>query len=201
MSENTEPEEGLSPFPTHVFRNNTNTLLALTDDQPEAETHTCRHLYSSYSDTEVHLVVATDKDVHQTEDWCAELFESFPSTLDIVSTDIRSNDQTHFTDGTITTVKQYNATEFGLELSTLIEDSKTDQLTVLCFQSLTDFLRINDPEVTFRFLHILGQKIDQNDGQAHYHIDPSKVENKVLETLINVLDAAVTYDGESWRIA
>lgn len=189
------------PQPPHELQNNDNTLLVFPESQEECESYLCRDLFSNQQSERLHVVVATDKDIYGVQSWCEKTFLNLPRRVDIASTNTQSMQQDHFTDGEVNIVHESDITEFGLTVSGLLSQTGEHIPTVLCFQPLTSFLTINGTEMTFKFLHILTGRIKQQDNvQAHYHINPEGINNNDLQTIFTIFDNAVTYDGEKWQV-
>lgn len=60
---------------------------------------------------------------------------------------------------------------------------------VFCFDSLTVLLQYAELERTFRFLHVLVGRLRQRGIEAHFHLDPSTQDERVLKTVASLFDA------------
>jgi hypothetical protein len=78
---------------------------------------------------------------------------------------------------------------------------------VVCFDSLTDLLATNDPEVVFQFCHVLSGRLESVDAVAHFHLDPNAhgqqlqltFEQIFDETLVEEIDVEHLVPGGSSR--
>jgi len=58
----------------------------------------------------------------------------------------------------------------------------------VCVDGLTDLLAVNDPEDVFQFTHALTQRLDAVDAVAHFHVDPTAHDEKLLRTFEKVFE-------------
>jgi hypothetical protein len=78
---------------------------------------------------------------------------------------------------------------------------------VVCFDSLTDLLAANDPEVVFQFCHVLSGRLESVDAVAHFHLDPNAHSQQLQltfeqifdETLVEEIDVEHLVPGGSSR--
>jgi len=61
----------------------------------------------------------------------------------------------------------------------------------VCFHSLTALLEHASPEVVFQFCHVLTERLDSVDADAHFHLDPGEHPDDVLDTVDSLFDATV----------
>lgn len=64
---------------------------------------------------------------------------------------------------------------------------------VICFHTLNGLLQFVGIEKLFRFLHILQARVRSVDGQAHYQIDPERLEMEAVQTLQPLFNFTVKY--------
>ena len=67
---------------------------------------------------------------------------------------------------------------------------------VVCFDSVTALLAHADPSRVFRFLHATTGRLADLGGVAHYHLDPSVVDEATVNTLTALFDAVVEFDAD-----
>jgi len=71
----------------------------------------------------------------------------------------------------------------------------------LCFHTLTTLLQYADLRSVYRFLHVLTGRVRVIDGVAHYHLDPAAHDERTVNVLLGLFDAAVEPGPEGgWRI-
>ncbi|WP_440990391.1 DUF7504 family protein [Haloarchaeobius baliensis] len=78
---------------------------------------------------------------------------------------------------------------------------------VVCFDSLTDLLAANDPEVVFQFCHVLSARLQSVGAVAHFHLDPNAHSQQLQltfeqifdETLVEEIDVEHLVPGGSSR--
>lgn len=68
---------------------------------------------------------------------------------------------------------------------------------VMCFHSITDLLQFEDHERVFRFLHVLGGRINSVEATAYYQLDPGAHDEKTVSMFRNLFDATVDLTNES----
>lgn len=85
----------------------------------------------------------------------------------------------------------------GQHLSAWAED---DAPVYLCFDSLTVLLQYADLQRAFRFLHVLSGRVAGYGGHAHYHLDPTAVDDRAVATLTSLFDATVAYEDGEWQV-
>lgn len=71
--------------------------------------------------------------------------------------------------------------------------------TVVCFHTLTGLLEHADLDRVFRFVHVLAGRVRATDGLAHYHVDPTALDERTVDVLAPLFDAVVEWDGTAWR--
>ncbi|WP_256295836.1 DUF7504 family protein [Haloarchaeobius salinus] len=59
---------------------------------------------------------------------------------------------------------------------------------VVCFDSLTELLDANDPEVVFQFCHVLSGRLESVGAVAHFHLDPNAHSQQLQLTFEQILD-------------
>lgn len=65
----------------------------------------------------------------------------------------------------------------------------------LCFDSLTPMVEGHDPDVAFRFLHLLTARVREVRGQAHFHL-PVDHDDPIVDLLAPLFDAVVELSVE-----
>ncbi|WP_439027799.1 DUF7504 family protein [Haloarchaeobius sp. DT45] len=58
----------------------------------------------------------------------------------------------------------------------------------VCFDSLTDLLAENDPEVVFKFCHVLGRRLTSVGAVAHFHLNPNDHSQQLQLTFEQIFD-------------
>ena len=76
----------------------------------------------------------------------------------------------------------------------LSEWEASDARTVVCFESLTALLERNGLRGAFRFLCLLGRRLESADAVAHFHLDPDAVDDRTLYTLFPLFGTVVEHD-------
>lgn len=138
-----------------------------------------------------------------------ELGDDRPPTVTIVSATEEFRASTTETAGeegepdtvTVETVADpSDLTRLGLTISGAIAPWRDDgRHTRVCFHSLTALLQYADPQRTFRFLHILQQRLAAVDAVTHYHMDADAHDEQTVATLRTLFDAVVEVspDGDA----
>jgi hypothetical protein len=62
---------------------------------------------------------------------------------------------------------------------------------VVCVSSLTALLQYVDPQRAYRFLNSLTNQFASLDAHAHYHLNPSAVDDQVVCSLSSLFDDAI----------
>ena len=68
--------------------------------------------------------------------------------------------------------------------------------TVVCFDSLTAMLQYVDLETAYQFLHVLTGRFAAVGAFAHFHMDPTAHDDRTIETVLSLFDAAVELDDD-----
>jgi hypothetical protein len=71
---------------------------------------------------------------------------------------------------------------------------------LLTLDSLTVLLGYVDLKRTFRFLHVMVNRVKGAGGVGHYHMDPAAHDDRTVATLASVFDAVARYEDGEWRI-
>lgn len=101
---------------------------------------------------------------------------------------------------TVTVSKPGDLTGTGVRLSEIVSDWKGDgnQLAV-CLYGLTVLLQYADHSQLYRFLHIVARHMEEADAVAHYHLDPTVMDEKQLGTLLSLFDSVIDRENGQWR--
>lgn len=87
----------------------------------------------------------------------------------------------------------------GITLVDMLDDLQlAEEGIALCFRSLTVLLQYADAEQVFRFIHTLQARID-GDVRAHFHLDPSVVDETAVTTLESLFDAVIEIGADGDR--
>ena len=99
---------------------------------------------------------------------------------------------------TVRTVSPTDLTGVGMAVSDVIKQWADDDAgTVVCFDSVTDFLQYADRSTMYRFLRVVTRRFDAVDGFAHFHMDPHAHDRQTIATLKSPFDAVVDASDES----
>ena len=105
----------------------------------------------------------------------------------------------------VSTLDSQNLADLGIETSHVINTIKADVDDVapaqlrLCFHSLDPLLTDHDTKTVFRFLHILGGRIRNTNGMAHYHLELPR-DDPLVQTLAPLFDIIVEQRPENKRV-
>ncbi|WP_134669986.1 DUF7504 family protein [Halorussus marinus] len=92
----------------------------------------------------------------------------------------------------VRTVSPTDLTGVGMAVSDVIEDwADRDAQTVVCFDSITDFLQYADRSTLYRFLRVVTRRFDAAGGFAHFHMNPHAHDRQTIATLKSPFDAVV----------
>jgi hypothetical protein len=92
----------------------------------------------------------------------------------------------------VQTVSPTDLTGVGMAVSDIIKEwSSTDAKTVVCFDSVTDFLQYADQSTMYRFLRVVTRRFDAADGFAHFHMNPNAHDKQTIATLKSPFDAVI----------
>lgn len=93
-------------------------------------------------------------------------------------------------------------TGIGIEYGNFVSDWDDDHNQLLvCFHTLTTFLQYAALRDVYRFVHDLTGRVRAADGMAHYHLDPEAHDERTVNTLLGLFDAAVEPAGAgTWLI-
>ncbi|WP_135852667.1 DUF7504 family protein [Halorussus salinus] len=156
------------------------------------------HLIAKRSLDEENLLVLTFQDP---ERWLARLdrhYDGLPNKVTIVAMDETTRTPAGYGDDvSVTTVKPADLTSVGMAVTDCITDwADSDAETVVCFDSVTDFLQYADRSTMYRFLRVVTRRFDAVDGFAHFHMDPYAHDRETIATLKSPFDAVVDASGE-----
>lgn len=88
-------------------------------------------------------------------------------------------------------------TGLGIAVNTVLGNwANADIQPVMCFDSITSLLQYSDLQRLYRFLHVLSQRIAKHGGVVHYHLDPTAHKEKTINTLLQLVDAAIEVGPE-----
>lgn len=98
----------------------------------------------------------------------------------------------------VRTVSPTDLTGVGMAISDVLKAwGDSDAQTVVCFDSVTDFLQYADRSTMYRFLRVVTRRFDAVDGSAHFHVNPNAHDSQTTATLKSPFDAIVDASGES----
>ena len=86
----------------------------------------------------------------------------------------------------------------GVHASRALEEA--NGRPALCLHSVSALIGLVDLQRVFRFLHVLSRRVQSVDGRAHYHLDPSAVDDRTYATLRPLFDVVVRLDGGRWSL-
>lgn len=92
-------------------------------------------------------------------------------------------------------------TSLGIKLSEQLQRWSGDGNHVtFCFDSVDDLLRTVDAKTAFRFLHVLTGRFAAADATAHYHLDADAFDDRTVNTIKTLFDAAVVRADDGWDV-
>lgn len=98
---------------------------------------------------------------------------------------------------TATVTNPNDLTGLGIRVTEYLQEwADSDGRTVVCFDSLTALLQYVDLQTAYEFLHVLTGRFAAVDAFAHFHMDPSAHDDKTVETMTMLFDAAIELDGD-----
>lgn len=71
-----------------------------------------------------------------------------------------------------------------------------EERPVLCVHSLTAILQVVEVEKAFRFLHVLQGRVRSAATSGHYHLDPTALDEEVVNTIRPLFDFTVRFDDD-----
>lgn len=100
---------------------------------------------------------------------------------------------------TVTVKTMTNPTDvmrLGMTISKTLSDwEDRDGGIAICFHSLSALLALAvEPETVVRFLHVLRGRIKAVDATAHFHVDPTRHDEGLINTVQTVFDETLIYD-------
>ena len=111
-----------------------------------------------------------------------------------------SGDGTEVGPGAVAAVESpTDLTGLGIKIGNYLE-SQGGSDTLVTFDSLTMLLQYVELERAFRFLGVLGNRVNEADAVAHYHMDPKAHDDQEMATLSSLFDAVARFEGDGWRI-
>lgn len=87
-------------------------------------------------------------------------------------------------------------TRLGLLINKSLGGSDEEEAPMLCVHSLTAILHVVEVEKAFRFLHVLQGRVRSADTRAHYHLDPTALDDEVVNTIRPLFDFTVRFDDD-----
>ncbi|MFB6354107.1 MAG: hypothetical protein ABEJ92_08490 [Halobacteriales archaeon] len=93
-------------------------------------------------------------------------------------------------------------TGIGIEYGNFVDDwDDARHRLLVCFHTLTTFLQYAELRDVYRFIHALTGRVRAAGGMAHYHLDPEAHDERTVNTLLGLFDAAVEPDGAgTWLV-
>jgi hypothetical protein len=128
--------------------------------------------------------------------WIRELrtkYDDEPNEIAIIQIDeTLRRSRSHPDNVSVRTVSPTDLTGVGIAVSDIIEDwTDRDAQTVVCFDSITDFLQYTDRSTLYRFLRVVTRRFDAVDGFSHFHMNPHAHDKQTIATLKSPFDAVV----------
>jgi hypothetical protein len=82
-------------------------------------------------------------------------------------------------------------TGLGIHVERLLSgfDHETD--VTVCVHSLTTLLQYADPKAVFRLCHAMTRAVADQGASAHFHLDPTTVDDRTLRTMRSLFDRTV----------
>ncbi|AGB17214.1 hypothetical protein Halru_2637 [Halovivax ruber XH-70] len=87
----------------------------------------------------------------------------------------------------------------GVSISRFCEHWADEQVGV-CFSSLDALLRQRDPEPIFEFIYYLNRRLETVDAMAHFHLDTSRHEDRIVAAFGEIFDEIVIDDSATGSI-
>lgn len=93
-------------------------------------------------------------------------------------------------------------TGIGIKLGNFFDEWTSDSNELLlCFHTLTTFLQYADLRSVYQFVHALTGRVRAADGVGHFHLDPTAHDQRTVNTLLALFDAAVEQNGSGgWEV-
>lgn len=88
---------------------------------------------------------------------------------------------------------QRDLSKIGLAISRFL-GSESAGTSVICIHGLETLAASVDIEKLFRFLHVLKGRCGQTDAMAHYHLDPSQIDQTNIKLIAELFDIAIRFD-------
>ena len=111
-----------------------------------------------------------------------------------------SGDGSEVGPGAVATVESpTDLTGLGITVGNYLESNGGSD-TIVTFDSLTMLLQYVERERAFRFLGVLGNRVEEADAVAHYHMDPKAHDNQEMATLSSLFDAVARFDDGEWNV-
>ena len=85
-------------------------------------------------------------------------------------------------------------TQLGVTISEFCEAWGAMHTIRVCFHSLDDLLAHTAPEDAFHFVYVLMRRLSSVDAIAHFHLDPSSHDDRIVSTFGAVFDEVVVDD-------
>lgn len=196
MSENPSERAGDFPYPSDGA---TNVLLSTARTCAE-ESAACVEIMDGKVRGEVNVLGATYK--QSPHKWLAKVRSAVGahvSSSRVIHVDDHANipnSNEEFPDERVVRLQEpRDLTGLGIEIGQFLQ--KVEQTlgatdTSMCFDSVTSLLRFVDTGKAFRFLHLVTERASSVDARAHYHVDPSALDERALATIRTLFDSVVT---------
>ena len=111
-----------------------------------------------------------------------------------------SGDGSEVGPGAVATVESpTDLTGLGITVGNYLESNGGSD-TIVTFDSLTMLLQYVERERAFRFLGVLGNRVEEADAVAHYHMDPKAHDDQEMATLSSLFDAVARFDDGEWSV-
>lgn len=196
MSENPSERPGDSPYPSD---GSTNVLLS-TARTCAGESAACVEMMGGEDRGAVNVLVVTYK--QSPREWLAKVSSAVGTRVScskVIHVDGHAsipNSNEEFPNERVVGLQEpRDLTGLGIEIGQFlqkVERTPGATETSMCFDSVTSLLRFVDTGKAFRFLHFVTERVSSADARAHYHVNPSALDERTLATIRILFDSVVT---------
>lgn len=85
--------------------------------------------------------------------------------------------------------------EIGVSVSRFCEQWGSNYQLTVCFQSLDALLNHAPPKTVFQFIHVVTNRLSSVNALAHFHLDPSAHDDRIVSTFGSIFEAVVVDDS------
>lgn len=164
-------------------------------------TDACHELLNRHAEINVLMVTYRQSATDRIAEW-RRCVGSDATSMAIVTAQESGETADSSSEISVTAERPGDLTGMGIAITRQLSDwAGTPRPTTVCFDSLTTLLQYTDVQTTFRFLHVIVNRLRGSDAVGHFHIDPSAHDEQTIAQLVPIFDVVMRLDGDNeWSV-